>query len=91
MVLGPVVEIEKIEPKNQNKCKRWKERRNPHNQQTAKKFLTTPVVCTSTAIAGNEKVDFASWVFNLSPPPSSLPVPKFCMRRSKLSCNAETN
>ena len=45
MVLGPVVEIEKIEPKNQNKCKRWKERRNPHNQQTAKKFLTTPVVC----------------------------------------------
>lgn len=28
-------------------------------------------------------------VFNLSPPPSSLPLPKFSVR-SKLSCNAET-
>ncbi|WVY89010.1 hypothetical protein V8G54_037949 (chloroplast) [Vigna mungo] len=51
----------------------------------------------STAMAGKgfgygtENVDFSSWVFDLSPPPSSLPVPKFCVRRSKLSCNAETN
>lgn len=29
-------------------------------------------------------------VFNLiSPPPSSLPLPKFTMRQTKLSCNAE--
>ncbi|QCD98790.1 uncharacterized protein LOC114194204 [Vigna unguiculata] len=64
-------------------------------------FRTTPVGYTSsfrsTAMAGKgfgygaENVDFSSWVFNLSPPPSSLPVPKFCVRRSKLSCNAETN
>ncbi|KAK7376712.1 hypothetical protein VNO80_02126 [Phaseolus coccineus] len=62
---------------------------------------TTPLAYTSsfrsTAMAGKgfgygtENVDFSSWVFNLSPPPSSLPVPKFCVRRSKLSCNAETH
>ncbi|ESW32651.1 hypothetical protein PHAVU_001G005800 [Phaseolus vulgaris] len=60
---------------------------------------TTPVAYTSSFRStagkgfgyGTENVDFSSWVFNLSPPPSSLPVPKFCVRRSKLSCNAETH
>lgn len=62
--------------------------------QSTPKFLTTSSF-RSTAMAGNgfgfEMMDSASWVFNLSPPPSSLPVPKFCVRRSKLSCNAENN
>ncbi|TKY57619.1 hypothetical protein E2542_SST14669 [Spatholobus suberectus] len=68
--------------------------------QSTTEFLTTttPVVCTSSfrsmAMAGNgfgtEMMDSASWVFNLSPPPSSLPLPRFCVRRSKLGCNAET-
>lgn len=72
---------------------------NNKTKQNMGGMFHTPVVCTSsfrsTAMAGNgfgsEMMDSGSWVFNLSPPPSSLPVPKFCVRRSKLNCNAETN
>ncbi|KAK9270224.1 hypothetical protein L1049_025801 [Liquidambar formosana] len=32
---------------------------------------------------------FSGSVFTLSPPPSSLPLPKFSLRPTKLSCNAE--
>jgi len=63
-------------------------------REELKKKPTTPVAYTSSFRSmayGNQNVDFSSWVFNLSPPPSSLPVPKFCVRRSKLSCNAETS
>ncbi|CAJ1972554.1 unnamed protein product [Sphenostylis stenocarpa] len=82
---------------------RSKEISNRKSKQTMREEVlhTTPVVYTSSFRSpamtgkgfgfGTENVDFSSWVFNLSPPPSSLPVPKFCMRRSKLSCNAETN
>ncbi|XP_020236050.1 uncharacterized protein LOC109815677 [Cajanus cajan] len=39
---------------------------------------------------GNMEDDHVVWgsVFNLAPPPSSLPLPKFTLR-SKLACNAE--
>ncbi|KAJ1387628.1 Proline-rich nuclear receptor coactivator motif [Sesbania bispinosa] len=51
-----------------------------------------PVVLTSKVVlpgtVGNMEDMFSGSVFNLAPPPSSLPLPKFSLR-SKLSCNAE--
>ncbi|XP_004500930.1 uncharacterized protein [Cicer arietinum] len=46
-----------------------------------------PVVFMPRVLSGNFDV-LSETVFNLSPPPSSLPLPKFSLR-SKLSCNAE--
>lgn len=45
-------------------------------------------VITNTVLADLEK--FSGTVFTLSPPPSSLPLPKFSLR-PKLSCNAEAS
>ncbi|KAJ1421611.1 hypothetical protein SESBI_13561 [Sesbania bispinosa] len=48
--------------------------------------LTSKVVLPGSG--GNMEDMFSGSVFNLAPPPSSLPLPKFSLR-SKLSCNAE--
>ncbi|XWS20935.1 hypothetical protein CRYUN_Cryun30bG0012100 [Craigia yunnanensis] len=50
------------------------------------KVLTSSYLATSNVAKDLEK--FSGSVFTLSPPPSSLPLPKFS-RRPKLNCNAE--
>lgn len=49
------------------------------------KEIQLPVVITADA---SRNFDAFS-VFNLSPPPSSLPLPKFSLMRPKFACNAE--
>ncbi|XP_027354592.1 uncharacterized protein LOC113864733 [Abrus precatorius] len=57
----------------------------PDPKDLPRHLLTSKVVPGK----GNNVEEMVSgWVFNLSPPPSSLPLPKFSIR-SKLSCNAE--
>ncbi|XVF35940.1 hypothetical protein REPUB_Repub19eG0015200 [Reevesia pubescens] len=50
------------------------------------KVLTSSYIATGNVAKDLEK--FSGSVFTLSPPPSSLPLPKFSLR-PKLSCNAE--
>ncbi|RDX99799.1 hypothetical protein CR513_17088, partial [Mucuna pruriens] len=77
-----------------NKSKREQVKKKPTQTQTTREFVTT-ITTITPPLAGNgfatQMMDSASWVFNLSPPPSSLPLPKFCVRRSNLTCNAQTN
>ncbi|KAG4966618.1 hypothetical protein JHK84_041192 [Glycine max] len=76
--------------KNRTRKSKQMQEEEAYKKKPTAGLLTSPGVCTSsfrsTAIGGNgfgfgtENVDFASWVFDLSPPPSSLPVPKFYLK-----------
>ncbi|XP_021902624.1 uncharacterized protein LOC110818165 [Carica papaya] len=51
--------------------------------------LLTPLAAAAAGGSERKEVDeFSGSLFTVSPPPSSLPLPRFSMR-SKLSCNAE--
>ncbi|GMI78561.1 hypothetical protein HRI_001525400 [Hibiscus trionum] len=54
----------------------------------AEKGFTFRPVPNATPKVGKDLESFTSFIFTLSPPPSSLPLPSFSLR-PKLSCNAE--
>ncbi|KAK7280760.1 hypothetical protein RJT34_25827 [Clitoria ternatea] len=81
----PTVNSPLIRP--QTSTRRSRRNRNKNNMSQSKEV--TPVVSFRPVNYGfrfeSENMDSMGWVFNLSPPPSSLPLPKFCLGRSKLN------
>ncbi|XP_022139188.1 uncharacterized protein LOC111010153 [Momordica charantia] len=78
-----------LNPKKSKSAKRSEKSFSPAVVDRRAASRTSSTAAAAKRVVKVEELDLSGCLFALSPPPSSLPLPKFCLRPAKLNCNVE--